>query len=103
MPVDSRRGRGSVERFLDDGIADVGYREILPAGSPFPTSITWWETEAKQQKIAEQTITRNAFQMPTQVVTNLYGSDGVTVYRTVTDVIGYANNVFENTRTRSVS
>ena len=42
-----------------DGFASGAFKEVLPAGSPFPTSIIWWESTSKLQKIVEKTITRS--------------------------------------------
>ena len=92
--------------FINDGPAEGfvsgAYKEILPAGNPFPTSRIWYESSAKAQKIVEKIITRNNAQMPTQEQWKMYDTDGTTVLVTVTDTITYVNNVFESTRTRSI-
>jgi hypothetical protein len=89
--------------YIDDGPTYLSgaYREILPAGNPFPTSIVWWESASKINKIVETIITRNANKMPSSVVWQLY--DVGSVVETVTDSISYQNNIFEISRTRTIS
>jgi hypothetical protein len=79
------------------------YREILPAGDPFPTSVIWWTDSSKTDKIVELTLTYTAFKQPATMVWKSYDSDGSTVLRTVTDTMAYTSNVFEHTRTRTVT
>jgi len=91
--------------FIDDGpaggFASGAYREVLPAGSPFPTSYTWYESSAKAKKIVELTVTyTGAF--PTTEVWKMYDDDGATVLVTVTDTIAYSGG-FETNRTRAIS
>jgi len=86
-----------------DGFASGAYKEILPNGSPFPTSMTWYLDAGKTQKLVEKLVTYNANQVPTTIVWNMYDEDGATIIHTVTDTIVYTNNVFESNRTRSIS
>jgi hypothetical protein len=88
---------GPFEEFLSGA-----YREILPAASPFPTSITWWESAAKLKKIVEKTTTLNANKTPSTIEWKAYDTDGSTVLATVTDTITYSS-VFELSRTRTIS
>jgi hypothetical protein len=85
-----------------EGFATGAYKEILPAGSPFPTSVIWWESAAKTQKIVEKTLTYNGVS-PSQIQWKMYDVDGTTVLTTVTDSITYINNVFESSRTRAIA
>ena len=95
--------------FVDEGPAagftSGAFKEILPAGSPFPTSVIWWESAAKTQKIVEKTITRTGGGAtnvkPTPIEWKMYDTDGVTVLNTVSDSIVY-NGQFEYTRTRTI-
>lgn len=95
--------------FIDEGptcgFASGAYKEVLPSGSAFPTSVIWWESASKLQKIVEKTITRTGTGSnvaPTPIVWKMYAEDGVTVVCTVTDVITYSG-VFEVSRTRTIA
>jgi len=95
--------------FIDEGpacsFASGAYKETLPAGDAFPTSIIWWESASKTQKIVEKTITRTGTGTnvkPTPIVWKMYDTDGTTVLCTVTDVIVYTG-VFETSRTRTIA
>lgn len=100
----------SLIHFIDDGPAEGfatgAYKETLPAGSPFPTSIIWWESSSKLKKIVEKTITRSGGGAtpvaPTPIVWEMYDTDGSTVLVTVTDTIAYSG-VFETSRTRAIT
>jgi len=84
-----------------EGFQSGLYKEVLPSGSPFPTSITWWDSSSKTKKIVEKTISwSGAF--PVSITWKAYSSDGSTVLSTVTDSITY-KGPFEISRTRSVS
>jgi hypothetical protein len=85
------------------GFQSGAFRETLPSGSPFPTSVTWWESVAKAKKIVEKLIVRNPNQTPATVTWNMYGEDGVSVVESVTDTFTYAANVFEASRVRAIS
>lgn len=76
------------------------FREV--AGGVFPTSIVWYESVAKTDKIVEKTIVRNANQTPATIEWKSYDEDGSTVLATVTDTITYSG-VTETSRTRSVA
>ncbi len=83
---------GPFEEFLSGA-----YREIL--GGVFPTSVIWWESSAKLEKIVEKNITRNSNQTPSSIEWKVYDIDGVTVLATATDSISYTG-IFETSRTR---
>jgi hypothetical protein len=83
-----------------DGFASGAYREIV--GQPFPTSITWYESNTKAEKIYETTITRPSVAKPTPIVHKMYGTDGTTVVVTIQDDITY-DGLFEINRTRTIS
>jgi hypothetical protein len=85
-----------------DGFASGAFREALPLGNPFPTSITWYLDVGKTQKLVEKFITyvNNAF--PSVITWRMYDTDGTTVIHTVTDSITYSS-AFESTRTRTIS
>jgi hypothetical protein len=84
-----------------DGFATGAYKEILPFGHPFPTSVIWWESAAKTEKIVEKTYTYNPNRTPSTIQWKMYDTDGVSIVATVTDAITY-QGVFETTRTRSI-
>lgn len=95
--------------FIDEGpacsFASGAYKEVLPSGSAFPTSIIWWESSSKLQKIVEKTITRTGTGSnvtPTPIEWKMYDTDGVTVLCTVTDAITYSG-VFEISRARTIA
>jgi hypothetical protein len=92
--------------FIDSGPAEGfvsgAFEEILPAGNPFPTSHTWWESAAKLKKIVELTITRNANQTPATEAWKVYDTDGSTVLATVTDTWAYSG-IFPLSRTRAIA
>jgi len=89
-----------------DGFASGAYKEILPTGNPFPTSVTWYVDNTKAKKIVEKLITRSGGGAtnvaPTPVVWKVYATDGTTVLHTVSDAITYSGS-FETTRTRTIS
>jgi hypothetical protein len=92
-----------IEEGPAEGFASGAYKEVLPSGDPFPTSVIWWESNAKTEKIVEKTITRNSAKMPTQIQWKVYALNGTTVLATVTDTITYVSNIFESTRTRTIA
>ena len=77
------------------------YREILPAGSPFPTSDTWYSSATKEKKIVEQIVTYNANKTVATTQWTVYDEDGATPLKTATDTITYAS-IFELNRTRTI-
>jgi hypothetical protein len=93
--------------FLDsggpgDGFTSGAYREILPLGNPFPTSVTWYTDSTKTQKIVEKLITLSGI-VPTSITWNMYGTNGITIVESLTDTIFYINNVFESHRVRTIN
>lgn len=85
-----------------DGFASDAFKVVL--GQPFPTSITWYVDNTQTLKIVEKLITRDSSNNnPLTITYNMYDVDGITIVHTVTDTIAYTNNVFESTRTRSIS
>jgi len=85
-----------------EGFATGAYRETLPAADPFPTSIIWWESNAKLKKIVELTLSYNANKTTSTEVWEMYDTDGSTVLATVTDTMSYTT-VFETSRTRTIA
>ena len=96
--------------FIDEGpgygFATGAYKETLPSGDMFPTSVVWWESNLKTKKIVEKTITRSGGGAtnirPTPIVWNIYDTDGVTILHSVSDSISY-NGVVELSRTRTIT
>lgn len=90
-----------------EGFASGAYKETLPAGDPFPTSVIWYDDGTKAKKIVEKLITRSGGGAtnvaPTPIVWKMYDTDGSTVLATITDAITYINNVFESSRTRTIA
>lgn len=84
-----------------DGFASGAFKEILPTGSPFPTSITWYLDIAKTKKLVEKFITYNSSHFPINIHWNMYDYDGVTLIHTVIDAITYST-AFEASRTRTI-
>lgn len=77
------------------------YREILPAGDPFPTLIIWWTDSSKTTKIFAKLITYTPSKLPSTIRWSAYAADGTTVVAQTTDTIVYSA-VFEINRTRVV-
>lgn len=108
-------GGGSIEpqhktlrdliHFIDegpgDGFATGAFKEVLPVGSPFPTSIIWYLDVAKTKKLVEKFITYTSVAFPSTIKWNMYDYDGVTLIHTVTDTITYST-AFEASRTRAI-
>ena len=84
------------------GFTSGAYREALPAADPFPTTITWWVSSSKVDKIVDKTITYNANKTPATIQWRVYATDGSTVVETITDTITYSG-VFETSRTRTIA
>lgn len=91
--------------FIDEGPAEGfatgAYRQQLPSGDPFPTSVIWWTSAGMTAKIVQCNITRNVNETPATEVWQMYATDGVTVVLTVTDTYSYSG-VVETTRTRAI-
>jgi hypothetical protein len=86
-----------------EGYPSGTYREITPSGSPFPTSVVWYISSDKTQKIIEKTLVLNSQKMPTTITWKVYDLDGITVLHTVTDTLTYSiSGVFELNRTRTI-
>lgn len=85
-----------------EGFATGAFKEILPLGAPFPTSVTWWESSAKLKKIVDKVITYNSNKTVNTVTWHVYDVDGVTALSTVSDTHSYSG-IFETDRTRSIS
>jgi hypothetical protein len=92
--------------FIDEGPGDGflsgAVKEILPTGSPFPTSVTWYLDSGKTLKLVEKFITYINNTFPYIIQWNMYDTDGVSLIHTVTDTITYSS-AFESTRTRMIS
>lgn len=84
-----------------EGFVSNAYREVLPIGAPFPTSIIWWTSAAKVAKYVEKNVTLNPNKTPAVLQWKAYGTDGVTVLATVTDTISYSG-AFETSRVRGI-
>ncbi len=84
-----------------DGFATGAFKEVLPLGSPFPTSITWYLDVAKTKKLIEKFITYNSSHFPINIQWNMYDYDGVSLIHTVIDAITYST-AFEASRTRTI-
>jgi hypothetical protein len=50
------RSLAQLSHYLDEGPDASAYKEVLPAGSAFPTSVIWWTTSAKLIKVVEKTL-----------------------------------------------
>lgn len=91
--------------FIDDGpvegYASGAFKQTLPASSVFPTTCVWWTSSGMTQKILQKEITYTG-PVPTTERWKVYAADGVTILKTVTDVITYSS-VFEISRTRTIS
>jgi len=90
-----------IEEGPGEGFTSGAYKETLPSGSVFPTSIIWWESSSKLKKIVERTITWTGVN-PTTDEWKVYDTDGSTLLATVSDSISYSG-VFETTRTRTIT
>jgi len=83
------------------GFASGAYKEVLPEADPFPTSVIWYTSIAKTNKIVEKTYTYNSNKTPATVTWKIYDASDV-LLATVTDTIAY-NGVFEVNRTRTIA
>jgi hypothetical protein len=96
--------------FIDEGPAEGftsgAYREQTPSGSLFPTSIIWYESSSKTNKIVEKIITRSGGGAtnltPTPIIWKMYDTDGSTVLVTVSDAVTYSG-IIETSRTRTIT
>jgi len=109
LTSDQHRTLRHLIHFIDqgpaDGFASGAFKEILPAGSAFPTSVTWYTDSGKTQKIVEKLIERSAGSAtnikPTPITWMMYDEDGSTVVAKVIDSITYSG-VFEYQVTREI-
>jgi hypothetical protein len=85
-----------------EGFTSGAYRETIPNGSPFPTSITWWTSSSKLKKIVEKNIVWDIYNNPIVISWKMYDNDGVTLLAIVTDSIIY-NGPFEVSRNRIIT
>jgi hypothetical protein len=90
-----------IEEGPAEGFVSGAYKESLPSGNPFPTSIIWWESSSKLKKIVERLVTWTGAS-PTTDQWKIYDTDGTTVLWIVTDTISYSGP-FETTRTRAIA
>jgi hypothetical protein len=106
---DHTHDHGSVRQLIHfikngpaEGFASLAYRETLPAGSPFPTSVIWWTTTGKTVKIVEKLITwSGAF--PSQIQWEVYSAANA-LLATVTDAYDYTGgNLFTPKITRTIA
>lgn len=68
------------------------------------TSSTWWTNSSTTYKIFEilYTYIGNAI-VPATRTQNLYASDGITILHSLVDTITYTNNIFEQSRNRTIT
>lgn len=86
-----------------DGFTSGAYRETLPTNSPFPTSLIWWDSPSKLNKIVAKTLTYDAHKRITITSWTVYDVGGNPL-ATVTDTFNYiGNSPFESSRVRTVS
>jgi hypothetical protein len=90
-----------IEEGPAEGFASGAYKEILPFGDPFPTSITWWDSPVKNNKIVEQIYTYNNNNIIIQEEWNAYDATG-NIVTTISDTITY-DDVIEISRIRTIS
>jgi hypothetical protein len=105
LTPDSHKVLRQLIHFIEEGPAEGfvsgAYKETLPSGNPFPTSIIWWESSSKLKKIVERLVTWTGAS-PTTDQWKIYDTDGTTVLWVVTDTISYSGP-FETTRTRAIA
>ena len=81
-----------------DGFASGSYKEVT--GTVFPSSIVWWTSVVKVNKIVERLCTWSGAKL-TVDQWKIYDSGGVLLV-TLTDAISYTG-IFETSRTRTIS
>lgn len=109
LSSDQHRTLRHLIHFIDQGPADGfvsgAFKEVLPAGSAFPTSVTWYTDSGKTHKIVEKLIERSAGSAtniaPTPITWIMYDEDGSTVVAKIIDSITYSG-VFEYQVTREI-
>lgn len=107
ITVASHRSLRHLAHLMGDGpaggiVAGPVVEEVLPLGSPFPDSSTWYESAAKLKKIVSLEITRNPNRTPDVETWRAYDDDGSTVLATITDAFSYVG-VIPTGRTRVYS
>jgi len=95
-----RHGIHFVDNGPAEGFASGAYRETV--GAPFPSSVVWYVSNAKTEKIVELTLTRNANKSVASKEWKIYDTDGTTVLATITDTIT-RSGIFETSRTRAIT
>jgi hypothetical protein len=86
ITAEQHRSISQLIHYVEGGPDSSAYRETLPAGSAFPTSITWWDSSSKNTKFVEKLITWSGA-YPSQIQWKVY-SGGV-VQDTLTDTYDY--------------
>jgi hypothetical protein len=79
----------------------AGYQEILPLGSIFPTSETWYIDHTKTKKIMEKVITWLSV-VPINIIYTFYAADGLTIMRQIQDEISYTKKIFVSNVVRTI-
>jgi hypothetical protein len=97
-----RQGIHFIDGGPAEGFASGAYRETLPAASPFPTSVIWYESAAKLKKIVALNVTRNPNKSINVSTWLVYDTDGSTVLATIADTLAYSG-IFETSRTRAIT
>lgn len=105
VTIESHKALRDIIHFLDegpgDGFASGAFKEVV--GGFFPTSITWYTSEDKTEKIYEMLINREgggaSLVAPTPITFKMY--EGNTIIATIIDTITY-DGVVEINRTRTV-
>jgi len=104
LDIDDHKTLRHLIHFVDEGpgggFASGATKQVLPAGSAFPTQIVW--KDAGGNNLVVKNITRNSNQTPATIEWKMYDTDGSTVLATVIDTISYSG-IFEISRTRSIS
>ncbi|HVI41778.1 MAG TPA: hypothetical protein VM577_14090 [Anaerovoracaceae bacterium] len=86
-----------------EGFASGSYRETLPMDDPFPTSIIWWSSISKINKIVEKTLSYDSSKRITVTSWKVYDESSI-LLATITDTFAYnGSSPFESSRTRVVS
>jgi len=84
-----------------EGFVSGAYKETLPSGSIFPTSVIWWESSSKLNKIVERNLTWSGVNVTVDEWKG-YDTDGSTVLGTVSDAISYSG-IVETSRIRTIT
>lgn len=91
--------------FVDEGPAtgfnSGAYKEILPIDNPFPTSMIWYTSISKINKIVEQVFYYNTNKTIRSVVWKMYDINN-NIISIIKDDMTY-NGIFEISRVRTIS